>query len=252
MERPLIDTHCHMNFSPLKEKAEAALHRAFLVGVDRVLVPAYDHASWQDIEKMCVHGSLEPAFGIHPWVEEPVDVERLRDTLLKNNAVAIGEIGLDTKVESPDSSLQQENFRRQLALAVELDLPVMLHCRGAFEEMLSILDEFKPSVRGVMHAFSRGPELMERFLNSGLYIAFGGAVTRPNAKHARQSAAMVPADRMLLETDAPSIGLHDVAPENVEPRHIIEIAVSIAEVRAESFDKIADWTTKNARDLFRI
>lgn len=248
----MIDTHCHLNFPPLNARAEAAIHRAFLVGVDQILVPSFDHASWNAVAKLAAYGPVLPAFGIHPWVAERVDTERLKEILVQAGAVAIGEIGLDFKLESFDRELQLTNFQAQLDLAVAMDLPVMLHCRGAFEEMLTILAQMPRCPRGVVHAFSRGPELMERFLELGLHVAFGGAITRPGAKQARRSAALAPADRILLETDAPSIGLHEVMPEDVEPRHIIDIAVSLAQVRGESFESIADGTTRNARRLFGI
>jgi TatD DNase family protein len=196
------------------------------------------------------HVGVYPALGLHPWVADaPLDIEALRRRLVDETAVAVGEIGLDFKTDISRDT-QVEVFVRQLACARDLNLPVLLHVRGAFEEMLEILGRMNPRPAGVVHAFSKGPELAKRFVDLGFHIAFGGAVTRPNAKQARKAAAMVPLDRLLLETDAPSIGLVDVAPEQVEPFHVADIAACLAPLREQSAAHIAAVTTENAKKLF--
>jgi TatD DNase family protein len=248
----LIDTHCHLSFDPLVATLDDVLSRAANRGVSRVVVPAYDLQSWDDVERI---GALEPilsALGLHPWVaDESLNVDDLKARLTKTRAVAIGEIGLDFKIESPSRERQIDVFVGQMELAQKMDLPVLLHCRGAFEEMLDILDDLKP-IRGSLHAYSRGPELMRRFLDLGLHIAFGGAITRPRAKQARRSATLVPEDRMLLETDAPSIGLDGVEPKDVEPHHVADIAEALASLRGWDEKEIARSTTRNAEILFRL
>jgi len=229
------------------------IERARAAGVTRMLVPAYDLASWDDVAALAERPGVFAAYGLHPWVaHEPLDPERLADELRNRRAVAVGEIGLDFTIEKFDRARQVEVLRMQLDVAAALDLPAMLHCRGAFEEMLALLGERTPRVRGVVHAFSRGPELAKRFLDLGLHVAFGGAITRPNATRARRSAAAVPGDRVVLETDAPSIGLHGVEAAKVEPRHTAEVARALAEIRGETFEAIAERTTENARALFHL
>lgn len=188
---------------------------------------------------------------------EPLDKEKLSILLGQNNAVAVGEIGLDFKMDNVSRERQMFVFAQQLEIAGDLDLPVLLHCRGAFEEMLTILERNGKQHTGILHAFSRGPELAKRFTDLGLHIALGGAITRPGAKHARKSAKTVPLDHIVLETDAPSIGLHaigpqKVAPENVEPKHVYDIAASLAEIRDLSLLDVAKQTTQNAHRLFRF
>lgn len=249
----LIDTHCHLSFSPLMERAPQVLERARTAGVHQVIVPAYDVASWQPIEGLMDQSGVYGAFGLHPWVAgEALPLEQLARRLEQDRAVALGEIGLDHGDGMPPRARQEEVLRLQLQLAREMDLPVILHCRRAFEELAGILEDFCPGLRGVIHAYSRGPTLASVFLALGLQIAFGGAITRPRAKRARLSATTVPLDRIVLETDAPSIGLEGVEPQEVEPSHVAQIARQLAELRGEPLERVARETTDNARALFGI
>lgn len=256
----LVDTHCHLYSTPLAEDVAGVLARARTAGVCRVVVPAYDLASWEAVCALARTEGVHAALGVHPWVaDQPLAPERLHAALIDCGAVAVGEIGLDGKISCPDLATQVAALRTQLAVARRVGLPVILHCRGVFDGLLALLAEFAADEavgpanpwRGVVHAFSRGPELAERFLALGLHIAFGGAITRPGSR-ARQAARAVPLERIVLETDAPSIGLHGVPPELVEPQHVRDVAVALAELRAEPVDRIAEVTTENARKLFGI
>lgn len=246
-----IDTHCHLNFDPLANQTEAVLARARAAGVTRIIAPAFDLASWHSVVELGRHDGVYPALGLHPWrAEEELDSQVLEKALLASGAVAVGEIGLDSHVDVP-MSRQLDVLHQQLEVAVSLTLPVLLHCRGAFEALLRALETVS-GLAGVVHAFSKGPELAERFLGLGLYLAFGGAVTRERAKRARRAAKRIPRERLLLETDAPSIGLEGIPPEHTEPSHIPIIAESLATLRGDTLVSIADATTANARMLFRI
>ncbi|MHB8078297.1 MAG: TatD family hydrolase [Candidatus Krumholzibacteriia bacterium] len=253
----LIDTHCHLYDDPLGRDPEAVLARARAAGVTRVIVPAWNMASWAATAALAVHAGVYPALGLHPWAaDEPLDTGRLRAELQACGAVAVGEIGLDALVDGADLPAQTRVLAAQLRLAGELRLPVLLHCRGAFEELIRVLRDHgfgagPDGPRGVVHAFARGPELAARFVGLGLHLAFGGAVTRPGSR-ARRSAVTAPAERLVLETDAPAIGLHEVEPAQVEPRHVREVAAALAELRGEPPERIAEVTTANARALFGI
>jgi TatD DNase family protein len=165
--------------------------------------------------------------------------------------VAVGEIGLDGKIDTPALPVQIAALEKQLELARDLDLPVILHCRGAFDELIEILERFSPRLPGVVHAFSRSPELARRFLGLGLHLGIGGAVTRPRAA-VRETVAAVPLERLLLETDAPSIGLDGVLPEAAEPRHVRSVAEAIAELRGVELEAVAEATTRAAAALFSL
>ncbi|MFH1842916.1 MAG: TatD family hydrolase [bacterium] len=268
----LIDTHCHLFMEPLATDAAAVRRRAAAAGVGQIVVPAYDTNSWAQVTALAADrdpmaeaeqtATVYPALGLHPWAAAaPLDLARLARALTDSNAVALGEIGLDFKVETPAWDQQIGIFEAQLDLARQLELPVILHNRGAFEEMLTILGRHVKTgyanrplqeLRGVVHAFSRGPELAQRFIDLGFCIAFGGAITRSRAKSARRSAESLPLDRIVLETDAPSIGLDGVDPERTEPRHVTEVAAALAEIRGESLQTIQEVTSSNARALFGL
>jgi TatD DNase family protein len=248
-----IDTHCHLDQEPLAAVVGAVLDRARQAGVAGVVAPAYDAASWLRIQSLAAdHPALvHPALGLHPWAAgEPLDLDDLATGLRECRAVAIGEIGLDSKVGWPPLSVQIPVLERQLELASDLDLPVILHCRGAFQELAEILQRFDPPLRGVLHAFSRSAELAQRFLKLGLCLGLGGAVTRPRAAAVRAAVREVPLERLVLETDAPSIGLQDVEPSETEPRHVLAIAASIAELREAPLAIVAAATTAAAVELF--
>jgi TatD DNase family protein len=279
----LVDTHCHLNHPPLCDDTDAVLERAHAARVTRIVVPAYDTPCWEDLSRLATRPGVSMALGLHPWLAHdlPGQVARLDGPLFDGGAaltaatldpdtaldrlihhlaaraaalrpVAIGEIGLDTKISASGLPQQLPLLERQLALAADLDLPVILHCRGAFEEMLTALQKHGGRLRGVLHAFSKGPDLAERFTGAGLHIALGGAATRGRAQQVRRAAQTVPLDRLLLETDAPSIGLEDVAPEQTEPRHVHDVARAVASLRGRTLEAIAAATTANAAALFGL
>ena len=249
----LVDVHCHLFMEPLSRDPEAVLERARDAGVRGIIVPAYDLASWPAVADLARRPGVHAMYGLHPWVaDQPLDLNRLQESLSEPEVVGVGEIGLDFKVPSPGREVQLRTLEAQLDLAVQLDLPVALHCRGAFEEMLAVLAGYAPKLSGLVHAFTRGPQLAERFLALGLHLSYGGGITRRHAKRARRGAAVAPLGRLLLETDAPSIGLQEVPPEQVEPRHVRPIAQALAEIRGMSVEEVAAATTENAKRLFRI
>ncbi len=247
----LVDAHCHLYVDPLGRDPAGALARARAAGVTMVVVPAYDLASWSQVGDLAAHDGVLAMYGLHPWVaDEELDVQRLAQVLDGPRAVGVGEIGLDHQIEGPSRDVQLETLRKQIELAIELDLPVNLHCRGAFEELLRLLARYRPRLRGMVHAFSRGPDLARRFLDLGLMLSFGGAITRPRAERARRSAQEVPLESILLETDAPSIGMEGLGPEEVEPCHTRSVAQALAELRGLELEEVARATTLNARRLF--
>lgn len=249
----LVDTHCHLDVPPLGDDPAGVLARAAAAGVRRIVLPAYDVASWPRIAALAAAhaGTVLPAFGLHPWVaDQPLDLDELARRLREGGAVAIGEIGLDSQIEGPDLSAQIPALTAQLALARDLGLPVLLHCRGAFAELAELLERFSPPLSGVLHAFSRSPDLARRFLRLGLCLGIGGAVTRPRARRTRDTAATVPLERLVLETDAPSIGLEGLEPSAVEPRHVRDVAETVAELRGLTLAELATATTANAARLF--
>lgn len=247
----LVDAHCHLFMDPLGSAPTAVCAAAMAVGVSRWLVAAYDIDSWDAIASLTEIPGVMPLLGLHPWAaDQRFETSQLAKRLRAVGAVGIGEIGLDGQIESPSMTKQIDLLRRQLDLAAELNLPVALHCRGVFDTMVKILLEYGPQVTGMVHAFSRGPEQARQFLEAGYYISFGGALTRSLATRARRSAKAVPLDRILLETDSPSLGLEGIAPGESEPKHVLAVAEALAEIRGVNLADIATATTTNVERLF--
>jgi TatD DNase family protein len=248
-----FDTHCHLDMGALSTRAAEVMATARARGVEHVLAVAYDRASLDAVPRLAELPGVHVALGQHPWVaHEALNRDQLAALLASSGAVAIGEIGLDYRFEkAPARDRQIAQLTWQLELAVDLGLPVSLHVRGAFDDMLAVLARFRPQLRGAVHAFSRGAALAERFLSMGLDIAFGGAVTQENAHAAHEAARIVPLDRLLVETDAPAIAVRGCPAEKVEPCHVVEVGQALAGLRGLALDELARITTDNARRLFR-
>lgn len=242
----LVDTHCHLLDEPLKTDIEGVVTRAFDRMVDCLVVPTVCPADWEGVKTLGKRRGIVTAFGVHPWrASEGVDEAILEEAL--TGASAVGEIGLDWKVPIP-KGIQLDCLETQLRLARKLNLPVLLHCRGAFSELLELLSDI-PLPGGILHGYSRSPGQMRPFLELGFCIGFGGAVTRSGARNARASAALVPVDRFVLETDSPWIGIED-GPS--EPSSLPLVAMAIAGIRGLPPSQIAAETTSTARRVLRL
>ncbi len=251
----LIDTHCHLNDPSFDSTLQDVMARAQAAGVDTFIVPAYDMGSLRRTAGLAAFypDVIHPAFGIHPWyVSGAVDYDEVFFFLKQKNPVAVGEIGIDLSPECPSERIQTEAIILQLGFARELDLPVIIHCRKAHELLYEILKSCDGKIRGVMHSFSGSKGLMFRFIDLGFCISFSGSVTRRTAKKYHKNAEGVPIDRLLLETDAPSIATESTDASEVEPRHTVEVARKVAEIRNMSFEDVCTISTENARRLFNL
>ncbi|MHB0938594.1 MAG: TatD family hydrolase [Armatimonadota bacterium] len=243
------DTHCHLNDPAFDGRVGEVLARAAAVGVTEVIVPGWDReSSLRAVELAAEFPAIRAAVGLHPWfVTENDDLSWLPPLLDDPRVVAVGEIGLDGAIENDDPEKQEMVFRAQLTLAAEHQLPVLVHCRRRWDRLLPCLREL-PSC-GIMHAFSGSVETMRLLLALGFYISFTGSVTRPNAKRVHQAAAAVPADRLLVETDAPAIGLETVPAEQVGPDCIPAVLAAIARLHSDPLDVLAWQVAGNLRAL---
>ncbi len=249
-----IDTHCHLNDALYNATLTDVLERAKAAGVGRCIVPAYDPDSLERTAQLAAAFPeiLFPAYGLHPWfLGDGCDPEKIRSFLLRGNAVAVGEIGLDfSSADYPAADVQVRALTLQLELAVEFHLPVLLHCRKAHDPLYGILKPYRGRLAGVLHSYSGGAAGLVRFLELGFYISFSGTVTRSNARKYHKTAMAVPFERMLLETDAPSIATESTVASAVEPRHVFEVARKIAELRSIPLGEVCRQSTENALRLF--
>jgi len=250
-----FDSHCHLDHPLLRPDLPRRLAAAQAAGVGGFLVPGVHPGGWPGIAALARrYPEVAPAFGVHPMHADLLTPEMLAELLrLSPCAVAIGEIGLDYALAAPSRELQQHAFRAQLRLAVQAGLPVLLHCRQAFGDLLTILAEDSAGrLAGVMHAFSGSPETARDCVRRGLHISLAGSVTYQNAVRPPAVAACVPLERLLLETDAP-----DLAPEPHRgginlPEYLLDTARRVAQIRGITLEQLGRATTDNARSLFRL
>lgn len=251
----LVDTHCHLNHEDFRGDLTETLARARDNGVARAVVVGFDvPSSLEAVALATSYASLVAAVGVHPhdartWTDETL--ARIAEAALSSRVVALGEIGLDYHYDFSARDDQRRAFREQLALAGKLDLPVVIHSREAEDETLAIVREVGlPARGGVMHCFPGGPDLARQALDLGLYIGITGVVTFPKAQAMRDVAAFAPADRLLVETDAPYLAPVPLRGKRNEPSLLPYVVRAVADARGLTESDVAGLTTRNARELF--
>lgn len=250
-----IDTHCHLDHPALAGRRAELLQRARSAGVRRFVVPGVEPAGWEGIAALANREEgIFPAFGLHPMHAALGDEGVLTDLArFARSAVAIGEIGLDYLLPEVDRERQLMAFRHQLRLAVSLGLPVLIHCRRAFQDLLRVLREEKASlVGGVMHAFSGSPDVAKECIGLGFAIAVAGPVTYRNAVRPLEVVGDISLDHLVLETDAPDLTPEPNRGRENEPAFLVEIARRVAEIKGIAVAEVERATTANAERLFRL
>lgn len=253
---PIFDTHAHYDAEGFEADRDAVLSALPEAGVGLVLDPGCDLPSSRAAVDLAErYGHVYAAVGIHPedcagFREE--DLTELRQLLKRPKVVAIGEIGLDYYwAENPPREFQQTVFRRQLALAEELNVPVIVHDREAHGDCLAIIREF-PAVTGVFHCFSGSPEMAAELLKLGWYLGFDGPVTYKNARRAPEVAAVTPLNRMVVETDAPYMAPVPVRGRRNDSRNLPYVLEKLAEWKGVTPEEMTRLTWENGRRLFRL
>ena len=253
---PIFDTHAHYDDSRFDGDRDAVLAALPEAGVELVLDPGCDLPSSRAAAALAErYGHVYAAAGIHPENcagFQDADLAALRQLLAQPKVAAIGEIGLDYYwAENPPRDFQQMVFRKQLALAEELDLPVIVHDREAHGDSLSIIREF-PAVTGVFHCFSGSPEMAEELLKRGWYLGFDGPITYKNARRAPEVAAITPLERMVVETDAPYLSPVPVRGRRNDSRHLPHVIAKLAEWKGVTPEEMTRITCENGKRLFRL
>ncbi|MBQ8886737.1 MAG: TatD family hydrolase [Candidatus Gastranaerophilales bacterium] len=251
----MIDTHSHINFDDYKENFASFLEDIKNNEVEAVIIPGVEPSTFDEIISYCEkHAMLYGAIGIHPSEAKTYtkEVEERIYNLRKNNKiVAIGEIGLDYYWEQETKELQKEVFRKQLKIAEELNLPVLIHDREAHEDTFEIVQEFNLK-DVVFHCFSGNVEYAKKCIEKGYYIAIGGIVTFKNAKDLKEVAKIVPLDKLLLETDAPYLAPVPFRGKLNTPAYLKYIAQEIANLKEIDVELVKEHTTQNAKRIFGI
>lgn len=251
----IVDSHCHLDFPDFAPEVDQVVARAHAAGVGlMVTISTRVRRFHQILELVEAHDSVWGTVGTHPHnAHEELDVtidELVR--LSKHPKIAgIGEVGLDYHYEG-DYAAQEASFRTHIAAARETMLPLVIHARSADERMIEVLEEEtgKGAFPAVLHCFSSGPELARRGVALGLYVSFSGILTFKRSEELRAIAAEVPADRLLVETDAPYLAPEPFRGKRNEPAHTVRTAVTLAKVRGWSEAEAARITTDNFFRLF--
>lgn len=257
----IFETHAHYDDDRFKDDQKEVIEQAFSSGIGRIINIAANLESCKTTIALTQQfENLYGALGVHPseiaclteesfqWLKQQCENSQICDKI-----VAIGEIGLDYywDKEADVQARQREWFQRQLLLAKELNLPVVIHSRDAAEDTLKVMKEAKAQeIPGVVHCYSYSPELSKEFLKMGYYLGVGGVVTFKNAKKLVDTVAQTPMDRILLETDCPYMAPEPHRGKRNDSRYIPHIVEKIASIKGISVEEVEDITWQNAMTLF--
>ena len=252
----LFDTHAHLDDEAFAEDRETLLAGLVQKGVGLVMNPGCSLQSSRNVAAMTEKYSwLYGAVGSHPDAADEVCdsvLEEYRKLCKLNPKIkAIGEIGLDYHYEDIPRQIQKEAFRAQMALAQELELPVIVHERDAHEDGMAIVKEFS-KVKGVFHCYSGSTEMAKQLVELGWYIGFTGVLTFKNARKAVETAAAIPLERIVLETDCPYMAPEPFRGRRNDPGYLYSMVETLAQIRGLSVEEVARMTTENGKRLYRI
>jgi TatD DNase family protein len=237
---------------------EEVLERAWAAGLRAIVCPGYDlHSSEQAVELAAQHPRLFAAVGIHPNYAAqagPGDMARIAELARSPDVVAIGETGLDNYHQFTPPEVQERFLHAHLELAVETDLPVVIHNRDANERITTLLETWQTGAlgqKGVLHCFSGDRAMLERCQVAGFYVSFAGPLTYRRPGWLPEAAREVAADRVLVETDAPYLAPTPVRGRRNEPAHVVHTLRYLAAARGVTYEAVAELTSRNAARLFR-
>ena len=251
----LFDSHSHIDVLEFDTDRDDVLARARAAGVTRQIVPAISVAGFAKLRDLCaMETGLYPAYGLHPMYlaeHRLAHLGELAEWIERERPCAVGECGLDFYVDGLDADEQRRYFRRQLELARDFELPVVLHARRAVDEVIATLRQIG-GLRGVVHSFSGSVEQARQLWKLEFCLGFGGPITYPRATRLRDIVASMPIEFLLLETDSPDQPLHGHQGARNEPGQLAEVCACAAELRGVAPESMAAATTQNSERLFRL
>lgn len=256
MEPKIFESHAHYDSRKFEEDREELLSSMQENGIGTIMNVG---ATWKSVTTVIELAEQYPfmyaALGLHPDEVGDLDDEKfefLKSQCNHEKVVAIGEIGLDYYWDNESHDVQKKWFIRQLDLARELDLPVIIHSRDAAEDTLKIMKEHAKGLRGVIHCFSYSKELAEEYVKMGFYIGVGGVVTFKNGKKLKEVVEAIPLERILLETDCPYLAPEPYRGKRNSSLYIPHIAQEIADLKGITYEEVVAQTEQNAKMLFGI
>ncbi|KAB7648687.1 TatD family hydrolase [Polymorphobacter fuscus] len=251
----LIDSHCHLNYPGLREDVQGVLARARAAGVGGFLGIATKRAEWDEVVGLAdAEDDVWATVGIHPHeadLHPDTDAATLIDAAGHGRVIGIGETGLDYFYDKSDRERQRASFRAHILAARATGLPIIVHTRNAEADTLALLREpGEGALTGVIHCFTASQDFADQALALGFYISLSGIVTFRNAHDLQASARTIPADRLLVETDAPFLAPVPMRGKTCEPGFVAHTAAFVAALRGETSEALASSTTANFGALF--
>jgi len=251
-----IDSHAHIQLDRFDSDRSLVIERAKNSQVSIILVVGFDiSTSHLAVELADRYDHIYATVGLHPHDAKRFTPQTLREIALlaeHPKVVALGEMGLDYHRNLSPKSVQKRVFEEQLDLATQLDLPIVVHNRNAFDDILSILENHSQLTGGVLHCFSENTKSMDRVIDVGFHIGIGGPVTYKKSQDLKQVVKVMPADSFLIETDCPWLAPQLRRGKRNEPAYITEIATKIAELRQVTIESVGQTSSQNFRKLFSI
>lgn len=253
----LIDTHCHLDFPVFDPDRAALLAECRQLGVSEYIIPAVGEENWGRVMALAAeHGGISYALGVHPWYvggQTPAVLTRLRRLLAEcpHGLVAVGECGLDLRSHVPQEG-QLEMFEAQIKLAMEHELPLIVHSVRANDTVAKILRRLRPARGGVIHAFSGSLQQAEAFWQLGFRLGIGGVISFERANKTREAVRDMPLESLLLETDAPDMPLQGQQGAPNTPANLPKIAQLLADLRQQPLAHVASVLRESTLQAFQL
>lgn len=255
----LVDSHCHLDrldvtaypnglCDVIEEARQQQVSQILCVGINM-------QNAHQVVQIAQTYSDVYCSIGLHPLDIEPElpDMQQLIQLCQQEKVVAVGETGLDYFYAKETAQQQQHSFRLQMEVATQVNKPVIIHTREAQQDTLDILREYRAErIGGVFHCFTENWDMAKQGLDMGFYISISGIVTFRNAENVREVAKKIPSDRLLVETDAPYLTPVPFRGKPNYPKHVVQVAKFLADLRGESFEQFCAATTQNFQTLFRV
>ena len=251
----LVDAHCHLEAPEFSSILDTVIKDAEHAGIVKLITSSVTYDEWGVSESISAkYKAVEFSIGVHPWYvsENDLDIRKKLEAASGLGAIAIGEIGLDRKIETPRFDLQMKIYEEQMRFAVDANLPVIIHCRGAFNELIESLNRTGvPERGGIVHAFSGSAEIAEVLIKKGLSFSMGGTLTYKLSRKRSELLKLIYPGHFLLETDSPDIPPAGTEKPNVPANILLNIRAA-AEITGRPEEEIAEFTTGNAKRIFGL